>query len=124
MAKILIVDDNEADRILMKECLKGFGFTYEWIECCGGEEALDALNRSAGRDEFAAAIVDTVLPGMDGFETCRRIKQSNPTVKVVMITGMIDAVDAVKARECGADEYCVKTSRHEPLGEALKSLRL
>ena len=68
-------------------------------------------------------ITDTVLPGIDGFEVCRQIKQKEALdTKVIVMTGVIDAVDAVKAREMGADDYCVKATDGKPLVGAVKNL--
>lgn len=69
-------------------------------------------------------IIDTLLPDIDGFEVCRRIKaaKGKPSPAVIVITGFIDAVDAVKAKKMGADDYCVKTSDFSQLVGAAKKL--
>ena len=61
---------------------------------------------------------------MDGFEVCRQIKESlAPNApKIIVMTGTIDAVDAVKARKMGADDYCVKTADGIPLMKAVENL--
>ena len=69
-------------------------------------------------------IIDTLLGKDNGFEVCRKIRDiGEPTSpKIIIITGAIDAVDAVKARKMGADDYCAKTSDCALLIEAVKNL--
>jgi len=69
-------------------------------------------------------ITDTKLPGIDGFEVCKQIKEAKLTQnpKVIIITGSMDAVDAVKARKLGADDYCAKTNDFAPLLKAVKQI--
>ena len=102
--KILILDDNEEIRKLLAFKLGKEG--YETIEADSGENALEKLRK----EKVDLALVDTMLPGIDGFEVCRQIKKvENMPVKVIIYTGFVDAVDAAKAKEMGADDYCVKT---------------
>jgi DNA-binding response OmpR family regulator len=69
-------------------------------------------------------ITDTMMPGIDGFETCRQIRATHDKeeMKIIVTTGAIDAVDAVKARKAGADDYCVKTSDPTQLIAAVRGL--
>ena len=62
------------------------------------------------------------MPGMDGYEICKKIKAMDERVKVIICTGIVDAVDAAKARASGADDYCVKTVDYEPLIMAIKNI--
>ncbi len=117
--KILVIDDNEQDREILKRYLSEAGY----------KQILDAEDGKAGLKKAkeakpALVIVDTLMPGLDGFEVCRRLKesQSKTAPKVIIMTGSIDAVDAVQAREGGADDYCVKTSDCAPLLAAVKKL--
>ena len=101
--KILIVDDNINVRATLKDIFSEFG--NKVTEAVSGEEALDKLQI----EKPDLVLVDTRLPGMNGFEVCRRIKEEkNLTTKIIVYTGRIDAIDAVKARRMGADDYCVK----------------
>lgn len=64
-----------------------------------------------------------MLPGIDGFEMCKRIKASNKCeAKIIMIIGQIDAFDATKANEVGADDYVVKDPEYVDLVEAVGKL--
>ena len=64
--------------------------------------------------------LDTVMPGLDGFDTCKKIKEIDGNIKVIICTGFVDAVDATKARNSGADDYCVKTADFEVLVNAVR----
>ena len=113
---ILLVDDSEQDRKIMTRLLRQAGHG-EPIEARTPEEADAAVASRL----FDLAIVDTVLPGGDGFEVCRRIRAAQRGIKIIMITGLIDALDAGKARRAGADDYVVKTSSGAPLLEAVET---
>lgn len=117
--KILVIDDNKQDRIIVKRFLNKAG--YEEISVAeSGEDGI----KKAIDEKPDLVITDTVLPGVDGFEVCRKIKETMTAVtpKIIVMTGTIDAVDAVKARKMGADDYCVKTADGAPLVEAVKNL--
>lgn len=117
--KLLIIDDSEQDRKIMKRYFTKAG--YENISMAeNGEDGV----KKAEEEKPDLVISDTMLPGIDGFEVCRRIREAlGPEVpKIIIMTGAIDAVDAVKAREMGANDYCVKTSDCESLIEAAKNL--
>ncbi len=104
--KILIIDDNEQDRKLIEKRLSRAGFT-EIFTAETGEEGVQA----AGKINPDIVITDTVLPGIDGHETCRRIKQiEGLKSRVIVMTGLIDAINSDSARRAGADDYVIKSS--------------
>ncbi len=110
--KILLVEDNEGDQMLIKEALEENGLDCELFITTSGEDGLSKA--TALKPDIV--ITDTNLPGMDGFETCQKIKEAcGDCVKIIVMTGVVDAVNAGKARDMGADEYCVKTSDCQPL---------
>ena len=117
--KILIVDDNETDILIMKRHLLHAGYS----EVISAENAVDGIKKA--QDERPDWIIlDTLLPDSNGFEICQTIRekynQTNP--KIIITTGSIDAVDAVKARKSGADDYCAKTADCAPLLAAVKNI--
>jgi DNA-binding response OmpR family regulator len=116
--KILVIDDNEQDRKIMKRFLNKAGYE-EILTAATGEEGII----KAKSEQPDLVILDTLLPDQLGFDICSQIKQDakQNTPIIIIITGTIDAVDAVKARESGADDYCVKTTDCVPLLEAVKS---
>lgn len=117
--KILVVEDNEQDRKIITRVLNKAGFK-DIITADRGEEGVE----KAEKEKPNLVVLDTVLPGIDGFEACRRIRktQSSKTMKIIVTTGAIDAVDAGKARAAGADDYVVKTSDFAHLAKAVKGL--
>lgn len=116
--KLLIIDDNEGDRVLIREAFIDKGAEFEIIMAETGEEGVELAQ--ANNPEII--ITDTNLPGIDGFEACKRIKEMEGiNTKVVVMTGVIDSVDALKAKQMGADEYCVKTSDCEELINIVES---
>lgn len=100
-AKILIVDDDEAITGLLREVLEAEGFATH--ECLSGKGALDALSG----DDFDLVLLDIMMPGMSGFETCQRIRE-NSDVPVVFLTAKNEESDLVLGFSLGADDYIVK----------------
>jgi len=117
-AKILLIDDEEDDRFLIEKVLLDSGCVKNIMKARSGEEGIEMIKE----DSPDIVILDTVLPGDDGFETCKKIKKINDKIKVIIFTGVIDAVDASKAREYGADDYCVKTSDNAQILFTVKNL--
>ena len=117
--KILVIEDSEQDQKIVMRFLNKAG--YENVSMSGtGEDGV----KKAQDEKPDLVITDTKLPGIDGFEVCRRIRKTEgpDTPKIIMMTGAIDAVDAVEARRAGADDYCAKTSDYVPLIEIVKRL--
>ena len=113
--KILIVDDNDQDIKIMKRYLGQAGYE-DVVFSHTGEGGVDAVIK----EKPDLVILDTSLPGIDGFEACKRIKSMRSEGPIVIImTGLIDAVDAGKARKSGSDDYCVKTSDGTPILESV-----
>ena len=116
--KILIIDDSEQDRKIIKRFLSGVGYDNIIMS----ETGEDGLVQAREQDPDII-LLDTNLPGMDGFETCRQIKTiKGLKAKVIIVTGLVDAVDASKARRMGADDYCVKTSDYAQLLQSVQKL--
>lgn len=100
-AKILIVDDDEAITGLLREVLQAEGFATR--ECLSGQEALAALSD----EDFDLVLLDVMMPGMNGFETCQRIREDSD-VPVVFLTARNEESDTVLGFSLGADDYIVK----------------
>jgi len=117
--KILIIDDTDSDRKIAQRYLTKEGYD-NIIMAETGEDGV----AKAAAEQPDLVITDTNMPGIDGFETCRQIREagSKEAPKIIVTTGAIDAVDAVKARKAGADDYCVKTSDASQLVAAVKKL--
>ena len=113
--RILIIDDNEDDREILAVNLRNQGFE-DLVFAQNGSEGILA----AGEKKPRIILLDTVLPGMNGFEVCRKIREiEGLDTKIIIMTGLIDAVDAEKARKSGAD-YVVKTSDSALVVEAVR----
>ena len=114
--RILIIDDNEDDREILAVNLRNQGFE-DLVFAQNGSEGILA----AGEKKPRIILLDTVLPGMNGFEVCRKIREiEGLDTKIIIMTGLIDAVDAEKARKSGADDYVVKTSDSALVVEAVR----
>ncbi|MFN3614376.1 MAG: diguanylate cyclase [Rubrimonas sp.] len=116
--RILIVDDVATNRLLLNLLLtKSY---YEVEEAENGFEALELANRNPPD----LALIDLMMPGMNGYELCRRLK-SNPAtadVPVVIITGVGAKDGRVRALTCGADDFLTKPVREDALMARLRAL--
>ena len=102
--KILVVEDDKHISKLVKYNLEKAGF--DCTVTITGEDALGTLDR----ESIDLIILDIMLPKMDGFETCKHIKQNNKlsNIPVIMLTAKGEEVDKVVGFELGADDYVVK----------------
>ena len=87
MKKVLVLEDESSIRSFIVINLRRAG--YEVIEAETGEEALEKLKEHA---DVRVALLDIMLPGIDGFEVCRRIRATNATIGIIMLTARIDAL--------------------------------
>lgn len=101
MANILIVDDELLYQRLVKVNLEQEG--YEVTQASDGESALDIISDKS----FDLVILDIMMPGIDGFETCERIRQFS-NIPIIMLTAKGEEEDRVKGLNYGADDYVVK----------------
>ena len=118
---ILIVEDDAAIRAVLRVTLKGAG--YELVrETARGDEAL-ALVREL---HPSLVLLDVMLPGLDGFSVCRRVREMPEvsTTPIIMLTAKCEERDVVRGLELGADDYIVKPfSRHVLLARIQAVLR-
>ena len=101
MSKILIIEDEEAIADLEKDYLELSGFQVE-IEN-DGEKGLEA----AMSENFDLIILDLMLPGIDGFEICRRIRDEK-NIPILMVSAKKDDIDKIRGLGLGADDYMTK----------------
>ncbi len=99
--KILIVDDEDRIRKLAKMYLEREG--YETVEAEDGERALEL----ALSENFHCILLDIMLPGMDGIQVCKRLREEKST-PVIMLTAKGEEHNRVEGFEIGADDYIVK----------------
>ena len=103
MKKVLILEDEENIRSFVVINLKRAG--YEVIEAGTGQEALDKLREYP---DIGVAILDIMLPDIDGFEVCRRIRATSKQMGVIMLTARTQEMDKVTGLMTGADDYVTK----------------
>ena len=101
--KILVVEDEGSIRSFIVINLSRAG--YEVCEAESGEAALEVLNRESG---IGVALLDVMLPGIDGFELCRRIRSGGSKIGIIMLTARAQEVDRVTGLMTGADDYVTK----------------
>lgn len=103
---VLVCDDNETSRIIMKEALESFSFKVTLAS--SGEDAIDKIKFNAG-SPFSLLIIDWKMPGMDGLETSKRILQEDiHTPTIIMVTSFGREEIAEKAKEIGIRGFLVK----------------
>lgn len=105
MPHVLLIEDDPSVRDAMELVLRRHG--YEVDAAASGEDALALLAGPSSR-RIELAVLDLMLPGIDGFEVCRRIRASGATMPVIMLTARGDDSDIVFGLEAGADDYVVK----------------
>lgn len=105
MAKIMIIDDDPNISLLLEITLKT-NTEYDVIKCSNGERALEIVKK----ENPNLILLDIMMPGMDGFEVCRRIKSSPETkfVSIIILSSLREMKDKIKGMNIGADDYIVK----------------
>ena len=101
--KILVLEDEENIRSFLVLNLKRSG--YEVIEAETGEEALEKYHAN---QDIAVAVLDVMLPGIDGYEVCRAMRGAGYQAGVIMLTARGQEDDRVRGLEAGADDYVTK----------------
>jgi putative two-component system response regulator len=115
--RILAVDDDPRNLKLLKALLQA---EYEIVTASSGADAL-SISRKIDLD---LVLLDIMMPGMDGFEVCRRLKHSEATrlIPIVMVTAFDDSEAKVRAIEAGADDFLTKPPNKTELLARVKSL--
>ncbi len=117
-ATVLVVDDEEWNRMLAEAILEDDG--YRIVTAEDGEEALARV----AEERPDAILLDVMMPRLDGFEVCRRLKSSRRTffIPVMMLTALADAESKIKGLEAGADDFLNKPINRIELRTRLRSL--
>ncbi|MBR2667556.1 MAG: response regulator transcription factor [Oscillospiraceae bacterium] len=103
MKKVLVLEDEPNIRSFIVINLKRAG--YEAIEAASGEDALQLIKE---HPDISVALLDIMLPGMDGFEVCRRIRAGDTHMGIIMLTARTQEMDKVTGLMTGADDYVTK----------------
>ncbi len=103
MKKVLVLEDETSIRSFVVINLKRSG--YDPIEAGTGAEALRQMSLNP---DIKVALLDIMLPDMDGFEVCRQIRASNSKIGIIMLTARTQEMDKVTGLMTGADDYVTK----------------
>ena len=103
MKKVLILEDEVSIRSFVVINLKRAG--YDVVEAGTGEEALELLKSNP---DVGVAILDIMLPGIDGFEVCRSIRATDKKIGIIMLTARSQEMDKITGLMTGADDYMTK----------------
>lgn len=103
MKKILVLEDEQSIRSFVVINLKRSG--YEPIEAGTGAEALQKMKENP---DIKVALLDIMLPDIDGFEVCRQIRATNSRIGIIMLTARTQEMDKVTGLMTGADDYVTK----------------
>ena len=103
MKKVLVLEDEENIRSFVVINLKRAG--YDAVEASTGEEALEKLKQTP---DIKVALLDIMLPDIDGFEVCRRIRATDNKIGIIMLTARTQEMDKVTGLMTGADDYMTK----------------
>jgi DNA-binding response OmpR family regulator len=113
---ILLVDDEPSIIQLARMYLERDGFRVAAAN--DGESALDSVTR----DHPALVVLDVMLPKLDGFEVCRRLRSMNDPIAILMLTARDEDIDKILGLELGADDYLTKPFNPRELVARVKSI--
>lgn len=118
MKSVLLVDDQEAIRQLVRDALEAWPDQLEVTEAVDGQDAVDTMNRQT----FDLLILDIRMPRKDGYEVLEWVRSNSATAElpVIMLTAENEDMDIVKGAELGATSYVTKPFNLDDLFEALK----
>ena len=118
LPSILLVEDDEKDAKLIQSYLHGEPYQIKLVK--DGEETLSCVEQ----EKIDLIMLDILLPGINGFEVCRRLKENDQmrNIQVVAITSLRDLESKIKGLELGADDYLVKPINRHELGVRVKAL--
>jgi two-component system, OmpR family, response regulator VicR len=116
-SRVLVVDDNHDNADIIREYLEALG--YPVVVAYEGDEAL----RLFDEQRPTIVLLDVMMPGRDGWEVCREMKQHSEhgrQVRVIMVTALHDWLDKRQAIQSGADDFIEKPFELARLGEAVE----
>lgn len=118
MARILLADDDQATRELVKRALETDGHAVELTQ--DGSEAFDTLTASASA--FNVLVSDVHMPGMDGIELARRVSTTQPDLKLLLMSGFAEELERAKALNSPNLAVIMKPFTLEQVRSAVRSL--
>lgn len=104
MKRILVCEDEDVIRDFVVINLKRAGYDVVDVNC--GEKALEAFDNERGN--FDIALLDIMMPGIDGFQVCKELRKRSVTLGIIMLTAKTQEMDKVSGLMIGADDYITK----------------
>ena len=117
-SNVLIVEDHELTRFGLKTAFENCSFVNNLFEAESAESALDIVNNNT----IDLVIMDLGLPGMNGIEATKKIKQEKTEIKVVILTSHNDVQEVLNSLKAGANAYCSKEINPKRLTEVVQSV--
>jgi two-component system OmpR family response regulator len=114
--KILVVEDDPEMGALVERSLRAEGYELTLVD--NGVDALIAMRKN----DFMAAAIDVMLPGMDGFEICRHVRESGNKMPIILLTARDAVEDRVRGLDSGADDYLTKPFAFAELAARIRAL--
>ena len=115
--KILVLEDEFSIRSFITLNLKREG--YDVIESASGEEAIELFDKNP---DISMAVLDVMLPGIDGFEVLKHIRNKSQNIGIIMLTARTNEEDNVLGLEYGADDYISKPFSPKELIARIRAL--
>ena len=112
--KILVVDDDARLRRLLERFLDEQGYRVRAVE------NTEQMDRLLSRELFQLVVLDLMLPGEDGLTACRRLREQNNQVPIIMLTAKGDEGSRIQGLELGADDYLAKPFHRDELAAILE----
>ncbi len=104
MKRILVCEDEDVIRDFVVINLKRAGYDVVDVSC--GEDALKVFSSENGN--FDIALLDIMMPGIDGFQVCKELRKKSPTIGIIMLSAKTQEMDKVSGLMLGADDYITK----------------
>ena len=101
-ARVLVVEDEKSIREGLRDVLTFHGYDVEVVE--SGEAGLESILEN----RFELVLLDVMLPGLNGFDVCRQVRDSGASVAILMLTAKGSEDDIIEGLSCGADDYVTK----------------
>jgi two-component system phosphate regulon response regulator OmpR len=114
--KILIVDDDPGLRRLLERFLEEQGYRVRTVE------NIEQMDRLLARELFQLLVLDLMLPGEDGLSACKRLREGNNQVPIIMLTAKGDEATRIQGLELGADDYLAKPFNPRELLARIKAV--
>ncbi len=121
--RVLIVDDNESNRMILHQLVNGWGMVDDVAQDAGDALSLVAAAKASGRP-YELAILDVMMPDKDGLELARELRHHPgcPGLRIVVMTSLLRRGHAEEARKAGAMAYLTKPVRHDELRDCLRTV--